>query len=129
MGSVDGKGDNGHTRNVLVRTEEVVATAPETNNSRKSVRSFAQDIGVSTSSAWTICHELFFFPYKIDLSQPLLQNGIARRYTCGMLFPVFGERTTYISTTDIYYTDDQTGRVCGNHEILWGPEKGRNSKA
>jgi hypothetical protein len=65
---------------MLVRTEEVaIVRKTSNNNSRESVRSFAQDIGVSTSTAWKICRDNIFL-FKIDLSQPLPENGIARRY-------------------------------------------------
>jgi hypothetical protein len=39
---------------------------------KKSVQHLAQQIGVSTSSEWEICHDdLLLFPYKMQLSQPL----------------------------------------------------------
>jgi hypothetical protein len=45
------------------------------------VRRIAQMIRVSTSNAWKICHDdLSLFPYEMQLSQPLSEDGIARCY-------------------------------------------------
>jgi hypothetical protein len=45
------------------------------------VRHLAKQTGISTSTAWKICHEaLSLFPYKMQLSQSLLEDGIVWRY-------------------------------------------------
>jgi hypothetical protein len=51
-----------------------------TSRPRRSVRRLAQQIGISTSTSWKICRDdLSLFPYKMQLSQPLSEDGIARR--------------------------------------------------
>jgi hypothetical protein len=45
------------------------------------MRRLAQQIGVSTSTAWKICCNDLLFPYKMHLSQPLSEDGRARCYT------------------------------------------------
>jgi hypothetical protein len=73
----------GHKRSSFVRTEEIIRAARKAikTSATKNVRRLAQQIGVSTSTAWKICrHDLSLFSYKMQLSQPLSEDGIGRRY-------------------------------------------------
>jgi hypothetical protein len=78
-------------RNAFVRTEEGVGAAWEaiTRSPIKSMWRLAQQIGDSNNSAWKICRDDLSFPYNMQRSQPLSEDGKARRYafvrTCGAL--------------------------------------------
>jgi hypothetical protein len=64
-----------------VRTEVVGATTQAiTRSHRQSVRYLAQQIGASNSNACKICRDDLLFQYKKQLSQPLSEDGIARRH-------------------------------------------------
>jgi hypothetical protein len=61
--------------------EEVVGMAREVISPRTGARCLARQIKFSTSTELKICHDdLPFFPYKMQLSQPVSGAGIARRY-------------------------------------------------
>jgi hypothetical protein len=81
-----------------VRAEEVVGAAREviTRSTRKCVRHLAQqiEIGVSTRRAWKNCRDdLLLFPYKMQLSQPLSEDGIARRHAVAREYGALLEET------------------------------------
>jgi hypothetical protein len=63
-------------KKLSVHARKAIKTSPT-----KSVRRLVQQIGVSTSTAWKICRDdLSLFSYKMQLSQPLSEDRIGRRY-------------------------------------------------
>lgn len=80
-GSACRKRAKGRKHSASVHAEEVVGAAREviTRSQRQSVRYLAQQIGVSNSNACKTCRHDFLFQYKKHLSQPLPEDGIARR--------------------------------------------------
>jgi hypothetical protein len=48
--------------------------------SKNNVQRVAQQIGISTSTAWKICHDDLSLPYKMQLSQPLSEDRIMSYY-------------------------------------------------
>jgi hypothetical protein len=63
-----------------VRTEVVIAE----QEARISVQDLAQQIHFSTNTSCKICHDdLSLIPYIIQLSQPLSEDGIAKRCAFG----------------------------------------------
>jgi hypothetical protein len=71
---------NGRKHLVSLRTDEVGAAREAARRIPRKCASLAQRIGVSTSNAWKICHDELLFPHKIQLSQPLSEDGMARNY-------------------------------------------------
>jgi hypothetical protein len=60
----------GHKSNTHVCKEEILGRArSQEEDAKKSVRSLAQRIGVSTITPWEICNDVLpLFQYKIQLS-------------------------------------------------------------
>jgi hypothetical protein len=57
------------------------STEGNTRNRRKSLQKLGQQFGVSTSTAWKICcDDLLLFPYKMQLSWQVSEDGIARYF-------------------------------------------------
>jgi riboflavin biosynthesis pyrimidine reductase len=84
-------------RSTSVCTEEAVGAAWEaiTRNPRKCTPRLAQQIGVSTSTAWKICRdEMLLFLYKMQMNQPLVEGGIARLCAFAMEYRALLENNT-----------------------------------
>jgi hypothetical protein len=67
----------------LKRMKLVGAARQVITSQRKSVRRFAQDTGVSTSAAWTICRDDFLFPSV----QMLLRLSLSEARTAIHYYP------------------------------------------
>lgn len=117
-----------HSGSPSIRSPDVVneADMAMTRGPRKSIRRLSQQLRVSYSTARKICStDLSLFPYKIQLSLSLSQDGTDRRFNfCNEDGALLEENPNLLQVT--WFSDEAhfhlNGYVSNQNRIFWATQ-------